>query len=1184
MRRRVSILTIVALIAAALATTPLGAQTRGDTGDRGPRLGGVVSDEFALRHPDEEIQVFIQLDEPSVAEFAAATDAGRPAQRAQALAVRAQQREVLSEIGDLIVEERSRMVVGANGIRAVVRAGDIPAIRATEGVKSVAAVTRYHLLNETSVPWIRSRATSTEDDSLGLTGEGTTIAIIDTGIDYTHLSMGGSGEPDDYAANDPNELVDGDGLPNEKVIGGYDFAGAHYDASDPDLDTPEPDDDPLDVHGHGTHVAATAAGLGTDETAPGVAPDAKLYALKVFGDVAGSTDLVADAIEWALDPNGDGAIDDAVDVINMSLGADYGHPDDPSSIAAQNAADNGVIVVAAAGNAGPIPYVTGSPAVADGVISVAASLDGGADVMAMTIDSPESIAGEYEAAGSEFGPLDPPTSGEVALAGPDSEACVPIETDVAGKIALVDRGTCEFTVKVRHAQNAGAIGVLVVNNVDEPPITMAHNGTDPWPEIPAMMVRLGTGELIRDAIGSGATVAVTLRGDLTTPLEHLADTMADFSSQGPGFGNAFKPDVSAPGFNIRSADVGTGTGTTLSSGTSMATPHVAGAAALLREWNPDLTPEAAKALLMNAATPASDAAGVVPISRQGTGMAQVDRIVDHLSAYATPAGVVMRVNPAEPTSQTATIEVTGLAGADAVTYEVSIEDHQGLEGVEWTASSATVAPGDSVDVTLSVDPAALEPDDGFLSQTEADAWLVLTNPEDPEDRLRVGLVAVVDPASTAVAEGGVAEVTLTNGGPAPGFADGFTALGAGDGSLAHVGFRTADENGEYRVIDFGVALDQPWSSPSETEIDIYIDVDQDGLDDYAVVAADLGWLTGSPDPTGELVTALFDLNLGGGYLLYYAVADMNDRVVVLPADLTGDFGFLAEGDTAFDITVVVFDQLGLSGISDVITVDLGEEIAAGEVLSYSLESGETVSVPADGAGEMLWLFRNNPVDSQHAVVAISAAEPPADGEDEPEPPSDDEEVPPEDEEEVEPPSFDDVGEDHLFHGEIVWLAQQGITRGCNPPANTEFCPDAPVTRGQMAAFLHRALDLPETDENFFIDDENVVFEDEINRLAAAGITRGCNPPTNDEFCPDDELTRAQMAAFLVRAFRITGGEGSDLFVDDDGNIHEWAIDILGTSGVTRGCNPPANDMFCPDQPISRGQMAAFIYRAYHLDD
>ena len=499
--------------------------------------------------------------------------------------------------------------------------------------------------------------------------------------------------------------------------------------------------------------------------------------------------------------------------------------------------------------------------------------------------------------------------------------------------------------------------------------------------------------------------------------------------------------MSAPGFNIRSADVGTGTGTTLSSGTSMATPHVAGAAALLREWNPDLTPEAAKALLMNAATPASDAAGVVPISRQGTGMAQVDRIVDHLSAYATPAGVVMRVNPAEPTSQTATIEVTGLAGADAVTYEVSIEDHQGLEGVEWTASSATVAPGDSVDVTLSVDPAPWSRTTAF-SQTEADAWLVLTNPEDPEDRLRVGLVAVVDPASTAVAEGGVTEVTLTNGGPAPGFADGFTALGAGDGSLAHVGFRTADENGEYRVIDFGVALDQPWSSPSETEIDIYIDVDQDGLDDYAVVAADLGWLTGSPDPTGELVTALFDLNLGGGYLSY-AVADMNDRVVVLPADLTGDFGFLAEGDTAFDITVVVFDQLGLSGISEVITVDLGEEIAAGEVLSYSLESGETVSVPADGAGEMLWLFRNNPVDSQHAVVAISAAEPPTDGEDEPEPPSDDEEVPPEDEGRGGAAELRRRGRETISSTARSSARRSRASPGCNPPANTEFCPTSP---------------------------------------------------------------------------------------------------------------------------------------------
>lgn len=1167
MRRRISLLTIAALIASAIVATPLGAQTDGDTRERGQRMGAVVSPDFELRHPDEEVQVFIQLDRPSVAEFAASTGAGRAAQRAQALAVKAQQREVMAEIGELVIEERSRLVVGANGIRAVVRAGDIPLIRSAEGVESVATVTRYHLLNETSVPWIRAHD---EADDLELTGEGTSIAIIDTGIDYTHAALGGSGDPADYADNDPTELVSEDGFPNDKVVGGYDFAGSYYDAADPDL-APKPDDDPLDVDGHGTHVAATAAGLATGTVGQGVAPGAELYALKVFGDVAGSTDLVADAIEWALDPNGDGSIEDAVDVINMSLGSDYGHPNDPSSIAAQNAVDLGVIVVAAAGNAGPLPYVTGSPAVADGVISVAASLDGGAEVMAMTIDEPESIRGEYEAAGSEFGSLDPPTQGELALAAP-SDACNPLTNDVTGKIALVDRGTCEFTEKVRNAEQAGAIGVLVVNNVEGPPITMAHNGAEPRPHIPAMMVRQETGELIRRTHSAESPVTVTLRGDLTTSLEGLADTMADFSSQGPGFGNAFEPDVSAPGFNIRSADVGTGDGAALSSGTSMATPHVAGAAALLREWRGDLTPEAAKALLMNAANPASDADGVVPISRQGTGTVQIDRIVENLSAYTTPGGVVMRVNALEPTTQTAAIEVTGLSGD--LTYQAEIEKNQTLDGVDWSVSSTTVDTGESLDVTLTVDPAALAPDDGFLSQREADAWLVLSNPEDPEDRLRVGLIAVVDPASTVAAAGGEQEVALTNDGPSLGFADGFTAAGDGIGSLAQVGYRTSDaerESGGTRTIEFGLALSQPWSAPSETEVNVFIDVDQDGSDDFVLVAADLGLLTGAPEPTGNVVTALIDLASGGGVILYDAVTDMNDQVMIVPADLTGTFGFLGDDGTAFDMTVMVFDQLGPSGISDVITVDLEAEVTAPDGLSQVLDGGESVTVPTDRGGDMLWLFPNNPVGQQHAVADLTAStEPPGDGDDDP--PSD----------EAEPPSFDDVPEDHLFHGEIVWLATQGITRGCNPPQNTRFCPEESVTRGQMAAFLHRTLDLGSTDENFFVDDEKVIFQDEINRLAAAGITKGCNPPTNDDYCPDEKLTRAQMATFLVRSFGLAAGAGSDRFVDDDGNIHEDAIDALAASDITRGCNPPTNDRFCPDQPITRGQMAAFIYRMAQL--
>jgi chitodextrinase len=113
----------------------------------------------------------------------------------------------------------------------------------------------------------------------------------------------------------------------------------------------------------------------------------------------------------------------------------------------------------------------------------------------------------------------------------------------------------------------------------------------------------------------------------------------------------------------------------------------------------------------------------------------------------------------------------------------------------------------------------------------------------------------------------------------------------------------------------------------------------------------------------------------------------------------------------------------------------------------------------------------------------------------------------------------------------------------------------------------------------FIDTDGSVFEIDAAWLSGRGVTRGCNPPVNDLFCPDDNVTRGQMAAFLVRALGYSDNGGGDLFVDDDGSIFEDAIDKLGTAGVTRGCNPPVNDLFCPDAFVSRGQMAAFLHRA-----
>ena len=113
----------------------------------------------------------------------------------------------------------------------------------------------------------------------------------------------------------------------------------------------------------------------------------------------------------------------------------------------------------------------------------------------------------------------------------------------------------------------------------------------------------------------------------------------------------------------------------------------------------------------------------------------------------------------------------------------------------------------------------------------------------------------------------------------------------------------------------------------------------------------------------------------------------------------------------------------------------------------------------------------------------------------------------------------------------------------------------------------------------FIDDDDSIFEADIEWLADQGITKGCNPPVNDKFCPNDNVTRGQMAAFLVRALGYTDNGGGDLFIDDDGSIFENDIDRLGTAGVTKGCNPPVNDRFCPDDFVTRGQMAAFLHRA-----
>ena len=174
--------------------------------------------------------------------------------------------------------------------------------------------------------------------------------------------------------------------------------------------------------------------------------------------------------------------------------------------------------------------------------------------------------------------------------------------------------------------------------------------------------------------------------------------------------------------------------------------------------------------------------------------------------------------------------------------------------------------------------------------------------------------------------------------------------------------------------------------------------------------------------------------------------------------------------------------------------------------------------------------------------------------------------------------FDDDGS--IFESDIEALAATGVTKGCNAQ-QTSFCPKRSVTRGQMAAFLVRALELTAQDPAInFTDDNESIFENDIERLATAGITKGCNK-AQTAFCPDRAVTRGEMAAFLVRALNLTAQDPAIDFADDNGSVFENDIEKLATAGITNGCG--TTNTFCPNRNVTREQMAAFLTRGLEYE-
>jgi hypothetical protein len=170
-------------------------------------------------------------------------------------------------------------------------------------------------------------------------------------------------------------------------------------------------------------------------------------------------------------------------------------------------------------------------------------------------------------------------------------------------------------------------------------------------------------------------------------------------------------------------------------------------------------------------------------------------------------------------------------------------------------------------------------------------------------------------------------------------------------------------------------------------------------------------------------------------------------------------------------------------------------------------------------------------------------------------------------------------DDSVHRANIDIIADLGITKGCNPPDNTMYCPDRDISRGEIAAFIRRMLDLPVSTADFFADDGDSIFAGDIDALAEAGIAFGC---TDTEYCPNEPLRRNEMAELLVRTFDYENPEGVDLFGDDGASEFQASINALGVHGITKGCNPPDNDRFCPDRTLTRAEMATFFARALEV--